>query len=1078
MKTIIKLSLEDQVLKATESPVIASGGVNENRIEFTFSEHWDNYTKVAVFSRTDDTADEEPIAIELLNDSCDVPFEVIEEEGTVLIGVFGVLGDVTRTSTNIEYNIVKGSLLNGRAPAAPTKNIYQQLLEKYTQLQTNAYNDFAGSILQSSVGEAILVTDSAERPLQGLRLFGKTTATEISEEVVVGTGKNILPAPYADGDTTISGITFTNTEGKLYLSGTATDAITYNLGTIELEAGTYTLSRVESLAYDMFGIMWNISAEGITVPEDYSNELSFSFTLSEKTYVSISFDTWGGSDDAGVGVDGLGVDGYIQIQLEEGDTATEWEAYTEITETRTRTEYSNVGDSGSINVTITDGKEDSQTLGVSTPDGLASVGDVCDEIDFAKGIFIQRIGGDTYTVLETPIETPLSESQIEAFKAIYTHYPNTSITNDSGAEMEVVYIVDTKTYIDNQKDAAVEYLNADFIIGRIVGNLGIITYQKTASNICSNNVLRYDRDITLTVADGYIASAFAVDDANLPLDDIAGTSNLSEFVEATNMLTGGITGTGFVIPANTNFFIVIRPTDITAYPNADLELYKKQVTISTAMQEEINGLKRRVSALENPTTDYALGLNILCLGDSIFGNDGEIVQYLSELNGSNVVLGAIGGTRVCIRTNDDNWKHLDGQNLVQALMSGDWTAQDSAVEALKGTYTWLPDRIATLKALDMSTVDWIVMDWGTNDYVGGHSVEEILDAYNTVIDSLQSNYPELRILITTPIWRYFDDSENGDNKVFADATLKEIAEAIDAFAKKKRVSVLNAYENMPLNYNTASTYFDSTSGVHLNAKGNMVYAQLLDSKLRCPINSGGSGGADGEVVDLSIYYTKDETEQRIRASGSGTSAPGDNAAAEGIGTVASGEGAHAEGGKTVATYPDGEGVTRIPEAAGRFSHVEGINTRAEGAYSHTEGNAATALGMGAHGEGHYTVASGDYCHAEGERNISKGNHSHSEGHSTKAIGEDAHSEGRNTEAIGDYSHAGGLGTKATAVAQTAIGKYNAESADALLMVGNGTSDTDRKNAFEVVSNGDGVALKVGHTVVTESQLQKLLALLS
>jgi lysophospholipase L1-like esterase len=142
------------------------------------------------------------------------------------------------------------------------------------------------------------------------------------------------------------------------------------------------------------------------------------------------------------------------------------------------------------------------------------------------------------------------------------------------------------------------------------------------------------------------------------------------------------------------------------------------------------------------------------------------------------------------------------------------------------------ERLANLTGLDMSTVSLVIMGWGTNDYTAGISKQTILDSYNSVIDTLQSTYPELRILITTPIWRYFDGTINGDNKVYNDATLKEIAEAIESFAKEKRISVLNAYQNMPLNYNTVSAYFDEGDGVHLNAKGNMVYAHLLNGKIR------------------------------------------------------------------------------------------------------------------------------------------------------------------------------------------------------------------------------------------------------
>lgn len=66
----------------------------------------------------------------------------------------------------------------------------------------------------------------------------------------------------------------------------------------------------------------------------------------------------------------------------------------------------------------------------------------------------------------------------------------------------------------------------------------------------------------------------------------------------------------------------------------------------------------------------------------------------------------------------------------------------------------------------------------------------------------------------------------------------------------------------------------------------------------------------------------------------------------------------------------------------------------------------------------------------------------------------AHAEGYETQALGEASHAGGLGTIASAEAQTAIGKYNAEDADALFIVGNGTDYGHRSNAFTVDKDGN------------------------
>lgn len=53
-------------------------------------------------------------------------------------------------------------------------------------------------------------------------------------------------------------------------------------------------------------------------------------------------------------------------------------------------------------------------------------------------------------ILAEPIETALSEAEIEAFKALVTKYPYTTILNDCGANMAVRYGIDTKTYIDKK----------------------------------------------------------------------------------------------------------------------------------------------------------------------------------------------------------------------------------------------------------------------------------------------------------------------------------------------------------------------------------------------------------------------------------------------------------------------------------------------------------------------------------------------------------------------------------------------------------------------------------------------------
>ena len=144
------------------------------------------------------------------------------------------------------------------------------------------------------------------------------------------------------------------------------------------------------------------------------------------------------------------------------------------------------------------------------------------------------------------------------------------------------------------------------------------------------------------------------------------------------------------------------------------------------------------------------------------------------------------------------------------------------------------------------------------------------------------------------------------------------------------------------------------------------------------------------------------------------------------------------------------------EATGEFSHAEGNSTTASGANSHAEGRDTTASGMYSHAEGYNTTASGYYSHTEGLNTTASGDYSHTEGSSTTAFGKYSHAEGYNTTASGNHSHAEGQYTKASGNQQHVQGKYNIEDTvnKYTMIIGNGTSDTTRSNAFTVDWNGN------------------------
>lgn len=71
-----------------------------------------------------------------------------------------------------------------------------------------------------------------------------------------------------------------------------------------------------------------------------------------------------------------------------------------------------------------------------------------DVIQFKNFLASQNV--EIMYVLETPIETPLSAGELEAFALLHTYKPNTTAYTDSNAGINMEYVADTKTYIDNK----------------------------------------------------------------------------------------------------------------------------------------------------------------------------------------------------------------------------------------------------------------------------------------------------------------------------------------------------------------------------------------------------------------------------------------------------------------------------------------------------------------------------------------------------------------------------------------------------------------------------------------------------
>jgi len=264
---------------------------------------------------------------------------------------------------------------------------------------------------------------------------------------------------------------------------------------------------------------------------------------------------------------------------------------------------------------------------------------------------------------------------------------------------------------------------------------------------------------------------------------------------------------------------------------------------------------------------------------------------------------------------------------------------------------------------------------------------------------------------------------------------------------------------------TAEGQYSHAEGSHTYAKGGMTHAEG-----NLTIAEGYGSHAEGSKTLTTGNTSHAEGINTVAGAGdrpsiSTNTDAGNYSHAEGNGTQSSGNSSHAEGKHTLAEGP--------------YSHAEGLNTRASGQISHAEGHSQTnvsdetvtksndgiiedwnankfilAKGAASHAEGKDNLALGNRSHAEGYQTIASGTNSHSENYNNKASGANSHAEGASCEAKGERSHVEGFHTETNNASEHAEGTYNKSNTDTRHSIGIGTSESDRKNAFEVMKNGD------------------------
>lgn len=398
----IYVSCKDQLLKITKAPVVASGGLNEVSVVFDFCEKWDGFVKTALFYR-----DAENVYYAVLddNDTCVVPWEVCYEDGYFFFSVFGEKGDTRRTSTKTRYRVVEGAITEGAMPSEPTPEAYDQIVamfaeakELYKSLPEAADKANAAAAnaesAKTAANEAAMRANNSAEAANEAAIAANTAATK-AEEATVAANNAASVAEAATEETIAARDSFLETAGE------AIQTITELLGTAD---------EGPVIVCEESGSVISLS--------DSSDRLLKGLTIYGKT-------------------------------TQDGTPTPE-----------APVELVKAGASGSIVSSITDGTDSNvQTITAQTPNGLPGIPCVstvlsnidytdengqkwcCDTIDFARGVYVQRIvskvldGTESWTSSGGSI--PYFSTKIGAYNyavpssALSTHFARKPLSSSS-----------------------------------------------------------------------------------------------------------------------------------------------------------------------------------------------------------------------------------------------------------------------------------------------------------------------------------------------------------------------------------------------------------------------------------------------------------------------------------------------------------------------------------------------------------------------------------------------------------------------------------------------------------------------
>lgn len=344
-------------------------------------------------------------------------------------------------------------------------------------------------------------------------------------------------------------------------------------------------------------------------------------------------------------------------------------------------------------------------------------------------------------------------------------------------------------------------------------------------------------------------ASFSLDNAvALYKADKATSDGIGKYIRAMqgNAAYGGVTISGDVLTWDTS--------SISYYFWQDFK-YLRVMTSSAdsivTINEEIKESTQTVMSLK-PTVKVSKGnLNfavnepllsgrkVVVFGDSLIGmtrDQTSVPAYAAAYTGAKVYNVGFGGCRMS-KHPSNGYAAFSMWALADAVASGDYATQEA--QAPSGS-DYFASQLDVLKSIDFTSVDAIVIHYGTNDFAANVplddsanllSTDTVCGALRYSIKKILTAFPKIKIFVSPPLYRTWNGVGAETYKNTLEKTLPEYDSAMKTVAEEHNLPTIDGYKRLGVNAVNASAYL--SDGTHLNDFGRRQFGELIGGHLIC-----------------------------------------------------------------------------------------------------------------------------------------------------------------------------------------------------------------------------------------------------